>query len=69
MTTSPLLTLTAAAALSGIAARTLKAACKSGRLPATKFGRAWAVTEAALWAWVRNPAAHKPGPKSNGATK
>ena len=66
MTTSPLLTLTAAAALSGYGARTLKAACRSGRLSATKFGRAWAVTEAALWAWVRNPAAHKPGPKANG---
>ena len=64
MTTSPLLTLRDAYIVSGISPRTLKAACKSGRLPATKFGRAWAVTEAALWNWVRNPAAHKPGPKA-----
>lgn len=57
-----LLTLTAAAAIAGCNASTLRYAIAAGRLTAVKYGKTWLITRAALDAW-RAADVHKPGAK------
>lgn len=50
-----MLTVTEAAARLGVSPRRVQALIQAGRLPATRFGRAWQLREATVAAFQRRP--------------